>query len=347
MKQVDCIELPGRFNAHCHLRDDSAEDMGLLPHTAPIQAAHFDGCVAMPNTVKPILTGDDALRYRERIDRYAPNLGVVLVNYLTLHTTRQMVRESAKAGVKAYKLYIGGATTNSAHGVPITKLDDCDEELDEMAMRGVRLLIHVEDPRAPVFRQRESLALPLLKRMVERHPELTIVFEHISSIEAIQQFTPYPNVWMTVTPHHLWLTEDDVLGMADYLCMPIIKSKLDKLGLEDFFAGKHPRVLIGLDDAPHTINRKRNHPPGQKPPSGIWCVEAALAIYATVLEKYGALHRLPDLVWNHAVTLYDLPPSSGKPLKLVRQPLTLRVEEDPMRPQPFLAGQTLDWRVEP
>ncbi len=335
------IELPGRFNTHCHLRDDSPEDMGLLSHTARIQAAHFDWCVAMPNTSKPILTAEDALRYLDRIKRYAPGLGVILVNFLTLQTTRQMVREAAKAGVKAYKLYIGGATTNSARGVPVDKVEDCDDVLDEMAAQRVRLLIHLEDPRVPSFRMRESAAIPLLRRMAERHPDLIIVIEHISCAETIKEFLPYPNVWMGVTPHHLRLTEDMALGMADYLCMPVVKTPADREALEMLFSSGHERVVIGLDDAPHTIHRKRNHPPGEKPPSGIWCVEAALPVYADILESYRAIHRMPDLIWNNAVKLYGIPAMSGRPVKVV-----IRTEEDPAKPQPFLAGEEFTWGVE-
>jgi dihydroorotase len=334
------------MNAHCHLRDNEVADQELLPVVAPIQAANFDWCVGMPNTTKPILTGEDAQRYLERINHHAPNLGVIPVNYLTVDTTRQMVQEAAQAGVKAYKLYVGGTTMNSAHGVPITRLAELDDVLDEMDGQGLRLCIHAEDPRESSFRARESVFLPLFRRLVERHPCLLIVFEHISSADAIEVCRHYPNVWMGVTPHHLWLTEDDALGIADYLCMPVIKTPRDREALRTLFASGHPRVLIGLDDAPHTIARKRNLLPGQKPPSGIWCAEAGLSVYAAVLEERNALQHLPDLVWGNAARLYDLPPPS-RPVHFVRKPVTIRVEEDPSRPQPFLAGQTLDWSIEP
>ncbi len=342
---MDRIELPGRCNTHSHLRDELVEDQELLSHVAKVQETHFDWCAGMPNTAKPILTGEDALRYLDRIHRHAPTLGVIPVNYLTIHTTCQMVREAAKVGVKAYKLYVGGSTTNSAHGVPITRLNELHDRLDEMADVGMVLCIHAEDPRESSFRAREWAFLPLFRRMVERHTNLSIVFEHISSKQAIDVCFPYPNVWMGVTPHHLWLTEDDALGMADYLCMPVIKTLLDRLALRKLFASGHPRVLIGLDDAPHTIDRKRNAPIGHKPPSGIWCVEAALSVYAAVLEEERALAHLPDLVWNNAVKLYGLP-SHGRKVRLIKHPITIRVEEDPARPQPFLAGQTLAWSVE-
>jgi len=342
----DVILLPGRCNTHCHLRDEQADDQELLPHVAPIQAANFDWCVGMPNTTKPILTGEDAQRYLERINRYAPNLGIIPVNYLTVDTTRQMVREAARAGVKAYKLYIGGATTNSAHGVPVTRLDELDDRLQEMENAGLRLCIHAEDPREPSFRARETAFLPLFRRMVEKHPQLLIVFEHISSAEAIDVCSPYPNVWMGVTPHHLWLTEDDALGMEDYLCMPVVKTARDRAALRTLFGSGHPRVLIGLDDAPHTIMRKRDRRPGQKPPSGIWCTEAGLPVYAAVLAELDALDLLPDLIWGNAARLYNLP-SPTCPVQVVRKSLTIRVEDDPSRPQPFLAGQTLDWSIEP
>jgi dihydroorotase len=95
------IVLPGRFNAHTHLRDVGPENYGLLPYVARVQRTQFDWCVAMPNTKPPLLTGRRSSLRRADYQR-SPGLGVIPVCYLTLATTPQMVREAARAGVKAY-----------------------------------------------------------------------------------------------------------------------------------------------------------------------------------------------------------------------------------------------------
>ncbi len=343
--EILSVILPGLFNSHSHLRDEGVEDYGLLAHAAVIQQAHFEWSVGMPNTFKPILTGDDSMYYLDRIHSHAPNLNVVAVCYLTLETTPQMIREAFKLGVRAYKVYIDGATHNSKKGVPIHMFDALDPAFYVIAELDGIVELHGEDPRVNPSHKRESAILPLFRRMVEKHPNLKIVFEHISSAAAIKVCRDYPNVWMGVTPHHLYLTEKDAAGFADYLCMPVIKSPKDRAALRKLFASGHPRVIAGLDDAPHTIQRKHPSKPDEKIPPGIWCVEAALSIYAKELAQQSALHLMPDVLWWNGAKLYNLP-APTRSVRVVKKPMTIRVEEDPSKPQPFLAGQTLEYSVE-
>lgn len=338
------IEIVGAFNAHSHLRDEGETDQKLLPLVAPEQEKIFEGCLAMPNTKTPITTGEEALRYTERITKYAPHLFIVPTIYLTPHTTREMIREASKIGVQAAKMYIGGATTNSSHGVPIDKLDEMKNIFAEMADFGMRLCIHGEDPRVP-YRSREFAFLPAFRKLVEAHPNLTILFEHISCAQAIDVCLEYSNVYMTVTPHHLWLTEDDVWGDPWSLCMPVAKTKEDREALIKLVSSGNSRILAGLDDAPHTISAKRTMKPGlKKAPFGIWNVQAALPIYAEILARNNALQHLQALVSDNARHVYKLPPATRK-IQLVQEPFTISTEENPEAAQHFLFGESLPWSV--
>lgn len=338
------IDIVGAFNAHSHLRDESEADQKLLPLVAPEQEKIFEGCLAMPNTKSPITTGEEALRYTERISTYAPNLFIVSTIYLTPHTTREVIREASKAGVQAAKLYIGGATTNSSHGVPIEKLDGMSNVFSEMAECGMRLCVHGEDPRV-AYRSREREFLPAFEKMVNTHPNLVIIFEHISCAQAIDVCLKYDNVYMTVTPHHLWLTEDDVWGDPWSLCMPVAKTKEDREALIKLVSSGHPRVIAGLDDAPHMISAKRTMKAGvKKAPFGIWNVRAALPIYAEILSRNNALPHLQALVSDNARKIYRLP-APHRRIQLVQEACVIPTEENPEAAQHFLFGETLPWSI--
>jgi dihydroorotase len=305
------IVLPGRFNAHAHLRDVGPENYGLLPYVARVQRTQFDWCVAMPNTKPPILTGEDALRYVERITNAAPGLGVIPVCYLTLATTPQMVREAARAGVKAYKLYPAGATTNSSHGVTLAHVWELDQVFREMALHGLILCLHGEDPDLALAVREMGFGREL-RWLAETYPTLRIVFEHISSAAMVRTCLEYDNVWMTVTPHHLVLTEADVPLSPHHLCMPIAKTAADRLALQELIASGHPRVCAGLDDAPHPIGKKLSTR-SENVPFGVWGPEAALGVYARELERRSALHQLPSFFWGTAAALYGIPDAAGRP----------------------------------
>ena len=339
------IVLRGLFNSHSHLRGVLPEDQALLPHAAKIQEGLFDWTLAMPNLDSPVWTGELSLRYLEDINRFAPNLRVVQVIYLTPKTTPQTIREAHRQGVKAVKLMFVGTTTGSQNGIEIRRIREFYPVFAEMDKCGIILCCHIEDPEVLPLRQREGAGLRVFRELVEAFPTLRFVFEHISSKLAIECVRGYPNVWMGITPHHLWLTENDVEGIGDYLCMPVIKSPEDREAVREVYASSHPRVICGPDDAPHKIRNKRLMKPGKRPSFGIWCAEVALEIYSRVLEERNALHRLPDRIWNIGAALYDLKEPDHS-YELVGKSFQIRVEEDPDLPQPLLAGEYCHHQVE-
>ena len=75
----------------------------------------------MPNLVPPVVRGDDAAAYRERILAALPEGATfqpLMTLYMTETTDPEDVRAAAASGlVTAVKLYPAGATTNSHSGV--------------------------------------------------------------------------------------------------------------------------------------------------------------------------------------------------------------------------------------
>src|SRR6056297_1981478 len=101
---------------HLHLRE-GAMLAGVLPETA----RHFARAIIMPNLVPPVVTGDDARAYRDRILAALPGdmaFEPLMTLYLTETTDPADVAAAHAEGlVTAVKLYPAGATTNSGSGV--------------------------------------------------------------------------------------------------------------------------------------------------------------------------------------------------------------------------------------
>ena len=126
---------------HLHLRDGA-----MLKAVLPETARHFGRAIVMPNLVPPVVTGDEASAYRERIMAALPGdmtFEPLMTLYLTEQTDAEDVRRAAASGlVKAVKLYPAGATTNSASGG--RDFDKVRGVLDVMAEIGLPLCVHGE-----------------------------------------------------------------------------------------------------------------------------------------------------------------------------------------------------------
>src|SRR3989344_5140992 len=118
---------------HVHLRDGD-----MLKAVAPYTAAHFRRALVMPNTrPNPILTAEDAMRYKEQIFKAFKNKNRTFEPLMTIQitdsTTPEIIRKAKEAGVIAGKVYPAGVTTNSDNG--ITDFDSANFKSVLCAMR--------------------------------------------------------------------------------------------------------------------------------------------------------------------------------------------------------------------
>ena len=114
MKQVQLI-VPDDF--HLHLRQ-----WGILRSVLPYTARCFRRGLIMPNADPPILTAEDALRYRlEIMGTLAQSCSFqpLMTLYLTMETTPQMIRDAKEAGGVSGQFLPQDATTRSTHRVTI------------------------------------------------------------------------------------------------------------------------------------------------------------------------------------------------------------------------------------
>lgn len=326
------LQLDSPLDMHLHLREGA-----MLRVVAPLSAEHFAGGVIMPNLVPPVDTLDRLHAYRAEID--AAIAGSGFEPYLTLFFRNYSEAElrAARDQIIGVKLYPAGVTTNSAGGV--SDLDGVDETLALMERLGIPLLVHGETHGFVLDREVEFL--PVYERLARRFPRLTIVMEHITTRQSVSLLDAYPNLFATITLHHLLITLDDVAGELlnpHLFCKPIAKRPEDREALIEA-ALLHPKVMFGSDSAPHPIRAKE----AAGCAAGVFSAPVILPLLAELFERQGALDRLQDFVSGNARRIYRITPPA-KLITLVEQPWTVPARYGEV--VPFYAGRELRWRVQ-
>ncbi len=331
---------------HIHLRDGA-----VLPHTVADVARQFARAIIMPNLVPPVRTADEAEAYRERIlaarpagSRFEP----LMVLYLTDSTTPDDIRRAKASGfVHAVKLYPAGATTNSASGV--TAIDNVFDVLETMAEVGMPLLVHGEVTRGEIdiFDREKYFIDEQLSRVTAKFPTLRVVFEHITTRDAVQFVQAAgANVGATITAHHLLYNRNHMLvgGIRPHLfCLPVLKRNLHQEALLDAATSGNPKFFLGTDSAPHAQHAKE----AACGCAGCYTAHAAIELYAEAFEQRQALDKLEPFASHFGPDFYGLPRNTDQ-ITLVREewevPTSLPLGEQLVIP--LRAGERLHWRLE-
>lgn len=330
---------------HLHLRDDA-----MLAETVPATARCFQRAIVMPNLTPPVTTAELASAYRERIlaarpagSRFEP----LMTLYLTDRTSAADIQAAKAAGVVAAKLYPAGATTNSSAG--ISSLENLDPVFEALAEAGMLLLIHgeVTEGDIDIFDREKVFIDRHLSGIVDRHPNLKIVFEHITTLEAADFVQDAPDrIAATITPQHLLLNRNDLLvgGVRPHnYCLPVLKRRTHQEALRAAVASGSPKFFLGTDSAPHQRHKKETGCGC----AGCYSAWSALELYAQVFEELGVLDKLEAFASENGPNFYGLPQNEGT-VTLVREPWQLPEVIDLGGGEsivPFQAGQTVNWRV--
>ena len=169
---------------HVHLRDGEM----LQRWSRPSPRDSSRGRSSMPNLVPPITTVEAAIAYRERIVAAAgPGFTPLMTCYLTDDANADEIARGFEDGAWiAAKLYPAGATTNSASGV--TDIRNIYPALERMEKIGMVLCVHgeVTDPDVDVFDREAVFIERVLSKLVKDFPGLKIVFEHITTEDAVE-----------------------------------------------------------------------------------------------------------------------------------------------------------------
>jgi len=324
---------------HVHLRDGA-----MLDGVAPYTARQFARAIIMPNLVPPVTTAAAASAYRDRILAAAgPGFTPLMTAYLTDDISPDEIERGHGEGIwVAAKLYPAGATTNSASGV--TDIRNISSVLERMEKIGMVLCVHgeVTDPSVDVFDREAVFIERVLSGVARDFPGLKIVFEHVTTRDAVQFVAASgSNVAATVTPHHLVINRNALFagGLRPHAyCLPVAKREEHRLAVRKAATSGNPKFFLGTDSAPHARGAKESGCGC----AGIFNAPLALESYAAVFDEEGALTRLEGFASEHGARFYGLPLNEGK---ITLERAAVEVPEEIEGVVPFHAGETLGWRL--
>jgi len=330
---------------HLHLRDGPA-----LSVTVPSSARQFGRAIIMPNLSPPVTTVAQAQAYADRIIDYIPT-GNTFTPLMTVYLTDTTsideigrIRDSDR--VFACKLYPAGATTNSANGV--TNVTNLYPVLEAMQRHDVPLLVHgeVTDTDIDIFDREKAFIDRHLQRIHAEFPELRIVFEHITTSDAVAfVMTASAKIAATLTPQHLLLNRNSLLAggiRPHHYCLPLLKRESHRQALLAAATSGNPKFFLGTDSAPHARGAKES----ACGCAGIFSAPTAIECYAEAFSQAQALDKLENFAGRFGAEFYRLPVNQDT-ITLNRTAWQVPsaypyLDQDIV---PFMAGQTLRWQL--
>ena len=341
----DRITLRRPDDWHVHLRDGA-----MLEAVVPFTARQFGRAIVMPNLSPPVTSAASAAAYRERIMAAVPGgagFTPLMTCYLTDDADADDIAEGHANGIfTAAKLYPANATTNSAHGV--TDVAHIMPVLERMQQIGMPLLVHgeVTDGDIDIFDREAVFIDRVLEKLVRDLPGLKIVFEHITTEQAVQFVDGAgANIAATITPHHLHINRNALFagGIRPHAyCLPVAKREQHRLALRRAATSGSGKYFLGTDSAPHEIHAKES----ACGCAGIFNAPWALESYAAVFDEEGALDRLEGFASVHGPEFYGLALNIST-VSLERSEIAVpeHIEPAGARLGPFHAGAALPWRI--
>jgi dihydroorotase len=320
---------------------------GVAHHTA----RQFARAIVMPNLSPPVTTSAAGAAYRERILAALPE-GMAFEPLITCYLTDNLDPEEIARGhgegvFTAAKLYPAHATTGSAHGV--TDIANIYSVLERMQAIDMPLLIHgeVTDHEVDIFDREAVFIERILTKVVRDFPQLRIVFEHITTKDAVDFVRDSgPNIAATITPQHLHINRNAMFagGIRPHAyCLPVAKREFHRLALREAAVSGNPKYFLGTDSAPHSLSAKES----ACGCAGIFNAPFALESYALVFEEEGALDRLEGFASIHGPNFYKLPLNEGTvTLRKMATPVPESLDCEGTPVSPFHAGEEIGWRFE-
>ncbi len=300
------LTIPRPDDWHLHLRDGD-----MLAAVLPETSRDFGRAIIMPNLVPPVVTGDQARAYRDRILKALPKgheFTPLMTLYLTEDTDPNDLAAAFDSGlIHAVKLYPAGATTNSASGV--RNFENVRPVLERMAEIGCPLCVHGEVTTADVdIFDREAVFIETVLDPLRRSiPGLRVVMEHITTKDGVDYaMSGDETLGATITTHHLIINRNHILvgGIKPhYYCLPVAKRETHRLALRAAATSGNKRFFLGTDSAPH-LDHLKEHACGC---AGCFTATNTMSLLAHVFEEDGALDHLAAFASKNGPSFYGLP----------------------------------------
>ena len=330
---------------HLHLRDSP-----YLESVVGDSARQFARAIVMPNLSPPVKTCEDALAYRKRILSALPSdhqFQPLMTLYLTDNSDIEDIKNASRSDyIFAAKLYPAGATTNS--DAAVTDIKHIYPILDAMQKYQLPLLVHGEatGDGVDIFDRENRFIDTSLNAMRIDFPELPIVFEHITTREAVDYVVAQGSkMAATITPHHLLINRNAMFSKGfrpHHYCLPVAKRESHRLALLKAASSDSNRFFAGTDSAPHSRQAKES----ACGCAGIYSAYCAIELYAEAFDLAGDFSNFEAFMSLNGPAFYQLPVNNSQ---IVLQKSSWTVPDTlPFGQQslvPFKAGQKLQWKV--
>ena len=313
-------------------------------------ARQFGRAIIMPNLKPPIVTTKQALDYRKRILASLPEdcgFEPLMTLYLTDTTTTDEITRAKKSGhIHAVKYYPAGATTHAEDGV--TDIKNIYPLLETLVEQNMPLLVHGEvmDLEVDIFDRERIFIDRVLAPVLDRFHKLRVVFEHITTKEAVEFVKAgSDNLAATITPHHLLLNRNALFAggfKPHHYCLPVPKAEEHRQAVLAAATSGHPRFFLGTDSAPHAKHDKESACGS----AGIYSAHCAIELYTEIFATAGCLGRLEAFSSHYGADFYGLPRNQEKIILEKRKwtvPEILSFGDDEL--VPFRAGKECQWKL--
>lgn len=283
------ITLPGLIDIHVHLRTPGQEEKeDFQTGTKAALAGGYTTVLDMPNNKIPITTLD---LLQEKIE-LAKQAAVCDVGFYFGSLGDNLEEfEKVKNLVFGIKLYLNVTTGNFL--------------INEQKLRS----IYQAWPSAqPILLHCEGETLPMALAVIRQTKKRTHIC-HVSSKEELAAIITAKEeglpITCGVTPHHLFLTEEDTKRLGSYGRMkPFLKTQQD----QDFLWNNLSSIdVVESDHAPHTKAEKE----GDNPPFGVPGLETTLPLLLTATHDGKlTIDDIKRLLHTNPARIFNVPTSS-------------------------------------
>ena len=319
------LVFPGLVDIHVHAREPGEEYKETI-ETASMAAAAggFTTIVTMANTKPPIDTADRVRFVYERAENVSVH--VYPVGAVSKELSGEQLAEMADMAES-------GAVAFSDDGNPIANPELMRNALAYADQLELPILVHEVDPvlaSGGQIHEGEAASISGL-RGIPSQAETAMIFRDIELLKLsggrlhIQHVTVEGSVELIrqaklagmavtceVTPHHLLLTDMDVVNSgfdSNFKVMPPLRSERDRQSLLEALVDGTIDA-IATDHAPHALHEKDN--PFEMAPFGIVGLETALSLVWTNFVEKGIISpiRMVELMSTMPAKILELPAGS-------------------------------------
>ena len=253
------IALPGIIDSHVHFREPGlTHKEDFFTGSCAAAAGGVTTILDMPNTNPPTVTLENLKQKRELAKKSIVNYG------FHFGATQDNIGEIKKARkIASVKVFMDISTGKMM-------IND-DEALKKIFSTAKLISVHAE---AEKVQKAIDLIQPTKNRLYLCHISSENELKIIKHAKTSRHYTE-------ITPHHLFLTEDDAKQLGNFgLMKPVLKTRQDQDALWQAIE-KNKIDVIASDHAPHTIEEKQS----ENPPYGIPGTETMLPLLLDAVNK--------------------------------------------------------------